>query len=88
MSNTWLIFFGAGIGGVLRYWISHGAYWLLGRQFPYGTLLVNVSGSFLMGLLFVLIMDKLAFWVDIRPFPLFPLRHSIFLKAELGFLQV
>ena len=60
MSNTWLIFFGAGIGGVLRYWISHGAYWLLGRQFPYGTLLVNVSGSFLMGLLFVLIMDKFA----------------------------
>lgn len=56
--NTWLIFFGAGLGGVFRYWISHGIYLLLGRQFPYGTLLVNVTGSFLMGLFFVLILDR------------------------------
>jgi CrcB protein len=56
--HTLLIFFGAGVGGVCRYWLSNGTYWLIGRQFPYGTLIVNVTGSFLMGLLFVLIMER------------------------------
>jgi fluoride exporter len=56
--NTLLIFFGAGAGGVFRYWISNAGYWFLGRQFPYGTLIVNVSGCFLMGLFFVLILER------------------------------
>jgi CrcB protein len=56
--NTLLIFFGAGFGGVFRYWVSNGVYWFLGRQFPYGTLVVNASGSFLMGLLFSLILER------------------------------
>lgn len=59
MINTLLIFLGAGLGGVCRYWVSNGVYWLLGRQFPYGTLIVNATGCFLMGLLFVLILERL-----------------------------
>lgn len=58
MINTFLIFLGAGLGGVLRYWVSTSIYWILGRQFPYGTLVVNVTGSFLMGLLFVFILER------------------------------
>ncbi|OGT44664.1 MAG: camphor resistance protein CrcB [Gammaproteobacteria bacterium RIFCSPHIGHO2_12_FULL_38_11] len=58
MLNTFLIFIGAGSGGVFRFWVSNIAYWLLGRQFPYGTLIVNVSGCFLMGLLFVLLLER------------------------------
>lgn len=58
MINTILIFLGAGFGGVFRYWVSNSIYWLAGRQFPYGTLVVNVSGCFLMGLLFVLILER------------------------------
>jgi fluoride exporter len=58
MINTLFIFFGAGLGGVVRYWISNSIYWIVGRQFPYGTLVVNVSGCFLMGLLFVLILER------------------------------
>jgi fluoride exporter len=46
------------MGGVLRYWLSTHIYTLFGKQFPYGTLFVNVSGCFLMGFLFVLIMDR------------------------------
>ena len=56
--NAVLIFFGAGLGGVFRYWVSNGVYWLLGREFPYGTLVVNASGSFLMGLLFVVLLER------------------------------
>lgn len=58
MGNTTLIFLGAGIGGVLRYWMSNGVYFLVGKQFPYGTLVVNVTGCFLMGLLFVLSLER------------------------------
>lgn len=58
MLDTLLIFVGAGCGGVFRYWISNISYWFLGRQFPYGTLIVNVSGCFLMGLLFVLLIER------------------------------
>lgn len=58
MLNTLLIFLGAGFGGVSRYWISNITYGFLGRQFPYGTLIINVSGCFLMGLLFVLILER------------------------------
>ncbi len=58
MINALLIFFGAGMVGVFRYWISNGVYWLIGRQFPDGTLVVNASGCFIMGLLFALIVER------------------------------
>lgn len=58
MNNLILIFIGAGLGGVLRFWVSNATYLLLNRNFPYGTLLVNVSGSFLMGILFVIILER------------------------------
>jgi CrcB protein len=56
--HTLLIFLGAGIGGICRFWISNSVYWLVGRQFPYGTLIVNITGCFLMGLLFALILER------------------------------
>ncbi|MFC3907493.1 fluoride efflux transporter CrcB [Legionella dresdenensis] len=58
MLNTLLIFLGAGFGGLSRYWVSTGIHYFVGRHFPYGTLFVNATGSFLMGLLFVLIIER------------------------------
>jgi CrcB protein len=46
-----IVFVGAGIGGALRHGVNVGAARLFGLGFPYGTLIVNVTGSFLMGLL-------------------------------------
>ena len=46
-----IVFIGAGIGGALRHGVNVGAAKLFGFGFPYGTLIVNVIGSFLMGLL-------------------------------------
>ena len=42
---------GGACGAVLRFLVSSGVYQWLGRGFPYGTLVVNVLGSFLIGLL-------------------------------------
>jgi CrcB protein len=46
-----IVFLGAGIGGALRHGVNVGAARLWGFGFPYGTLIVNIAGSFLMGLL-------------------------------------
>jgi CrcB protein len=40
---------GAIVGANLRYWMSRGATRLLGPVFPYGTLAINVLGSFVVG---------------------------------------
>lgn len=51
---------GGAFGAIFRFWVSNGIYVLLGRNFPYGTLAVNVLGSLLMGFLYVMLVDKLA----------------------------
>ena len=59
MNNSLLIFFGAGIGGVLRYWIAHAVHLVLSRQFPYGTMIVNITGCLLIGFIFIVTTERL-----------------------------
>ena len=40
---------GGALGSVARYLVGKGAMAVLGLSFPYGTLFVNIAGSFLMG---------------------------------------
>lgn len=49
MQSTLLVFLGSGIGGALRHGVNLSAARLFGLAFPYGTLTVNVVGSFAMG---------------------------------------
>ena len=51
---------GGALGALLRSWVSNGVYGMLGRDFPYGTLAVNVLGSLAMGLLYVLLLERSA----------------------------
>ncbi len=46
-----LVFLGAGIGGALRHGVNVGCARMCGVAFPWGTLTVNVVGSFIMGVL-------------------------------------
>ena len=45
-----IIFLGAGIGGALRHGVNLAAFRFFGMAFPYGTLIVNILGCFIMGL--------------------------------------
>jgi len=46
-----IVFLGAGIGGALRHGVNVASARLFGTGFPLGTLIINVVGSLLMGLL-------------------------------------
>jgi fluoride exporter len=50
---------GGATGALCRYGMSNGIYLLLGRGFPYGTLAVNVLGSFIMGSVYVLMIERM-----------------------------
>jgi CrcB protein len=49
---------GGAVGAMLRYGISSGIYAWTGRAFPYGTLAVNILGSFAIGLLSILLVER------------------------------
>src|SRR5258707_10687351 len=49
MANYLWIALGGALGTVARYWFSGFVARIIGETFPWGTLLVNVSGSFIIG---------------------------------------
>ena len=49
---------GGAVGAALRYGTTLGVTQLLGRSFPYGTLTVNVIGSFLIGILAIYFFQR------------------------------
>lgn len=58
MINYLLVSLGAAIGGALRYFLSNFAYKFFPETFPYGTLAVNVIGSFLLGIIIFVPAEK------------------------------
>jgi CrcB protein len=56
VSTYFYIACGGAIGACLRYFLSQESIKLLGKGFPFGTLAVNVLGSFALGLLY--------FWLE------------------------
>lgn len=50
---------GGAVGSICRFGLSEGIYALCGRDFPYGILAANIVGSLLMGILAVIIINKL-----------------------------
>lgn len=58
MNHVLAIALGGAIGSVLRFWVSSAVAAIAGRDFPVGTLCVNIFGSLVMGVLFVLFLDR------------------------------
>ena len=66
MNQIIAIAVGGASGALLRFWVSGWIYAQWGRSFPYGTLVVNVAGSLLMGLLYVWLIERSALSVEWR----------------------
>jgi CrcB protein len=59
MLNVVCIAVGGALGALLRFWTAGSVQLAFGGSFPLGTLVVNVSGSLVMGLLYVLLFERL-----------------------------
>ena len=68
MQQLAFIALGVSCGAVLRYALSSGAAVLLGRTFPFCTLLLNVLVSFAIGLLFVVLTERVLAVPGLRAF--------------------
>lgn len=55
--NYLIVSLGAAFGGAARYWLSNFVYKFFPAIFPYGTLAVNIIGSFILGLI-IFVFDE------------------------------
>lgn len=68
MKTALLVFAGAGVGGVLRHFLNAAIVGLTGVAFPWGILIINVSGSLAMGVVVELLALRMSPSQDIRLF--------------------
>ena len=64
MEKFLLISVGAALGANARYWLGDWAAQKWGAAFPYGTLLINITGSLMLGLFMTLAAER--FLIDPR----------------------
>ena len=80
MYNISLIAIGGALGALCRYWLGTAIHTAWPTKIPYGTLLINVLGSLVLGILFVLVSER-----QILPAPWRPLVMVGFLGAFTTF---
>jgi CrcB protein len=66
--NTLWVFLGGGLGAAARYGAQGFVHRWLSAEFPYGTMLVNITGSFVIGLLMTLLEDRFVAMPELRLF--------------------
>ncbi|MGM4909782.1 fluoride efflux transporter CrcB [Rhizobium sp. 768_B6_N1_8] len=66
MFQALLVAVGGAIGSLLRYYVGLGSLRLMGPGFPWGTLIVNVVGCFIIGVLAEMIMRRFNASVELR----------------------
>ncbi len=65
--HAWVpVALGGAAGAMARFAVASGVHAVFGRGFPLGTLLINVSGCFLMGLLSELLLQRVAYAAEWR----------------------
>jgi CrcB protein len=68
LRNYLYVFVGGGLGASVRYWISGLIPRWVDSGFPYANLFINVSGSFLIGLLMTAMEDRFLVSPSLRIF--------------------
>lgn len=66
--NYLLTFLGGGIGATARYWLQGFVYRFASAGFPYGTLVVNILGSFIIGVVMTLLGERFVVSPSVRVF--------------------
>ena len=67
-NNLVVAFLGGGIGAAARYWLSGAVYQWLPSDFPYGNLVVNITGCFLIGVLMAVLQERFLVNPSLRVF--------------------
>ena len=58
MRNYLYIAVGGALGSLARYWVATAVANRMGTRFPYGTFVINCSGSFLVGFILTLLAER------------------------------
>ncbi|HEV7967133.1 MAG TPA: fluoride efflux transporter CrcB [Candidatus Acidoferrales bacterium] len=58
MTKYWMVGLGGFLGSIARFWLGSYITYRMGARFPYGTFAINMSGSFLIGLVVTLLADR------------------------------
>ena len=66
LNQLLMIAAGGAVGSLMRFLLSSGVHRLAGRDFPYGTLSVNVIGSLLMGILYIVLVERASLGAEWR----------------------
>jgi fluoride exporter len=58
MTKYWMVGLGGFVGSIARFWLGSYITYRMGARFPYGTFVINISGSFLIGLVVTLLAER------------------------------
>src|SRR5271169_225712 len=61
MTKYWMVGLGGFLGSIARFWLGAYITYRMGARFPYGTFVINITGSFLIGLIVTLLAER-AHW--------------------------
>ena len=61
MTKYWMVGLGGFFGSIARFWLGSYVTARVGGRFPFGTFIINISGSFLIGLIVTLLAER-AHW--------------------------
>lgn len=76
---------GGALGSVFRFIVSTNVHRVMGKDFPYGTLTVNVLGSLLMGFLFIMLVERQISSIELRSGVLFGLLGAFTTFSSFSF---
>lgn len=76
---------GGALGACLRYFLINQTQLLMGKDFPYGTLLVNVVGSFCIGAIYAWLTHVSEFHAAVRPLIIVGLLGSLTTFSTFSF---
>jgi CrcB protein len=58
MNKYWMVGIGGFLGAIARFWLGGFISNRLGARFPYGTFVINISGSYLIGLIVTVLAER------------------------------